>query len=92
MALKLKDPEARVDYAIDWRDYLGVAAIASSSWTVAPAHEGGIAIVASGHDFTRTTVRVEGGREGALYRLTNRVTLSDGQVDERSIALRVEQQ
>jgi len=28
---------------------------------------------------------------GRLYRLTNRVTLSDGQMDERSVTIRVEE-
>jgi len=34
---------------------------------------------------------VVGGRVGQVYRLTNRGTLSDGQADDRSVTMRVEE-
>ena len=40
---------------------------------------------------SRSGVADAGGREGVSYRVTNRVTLSDGQIDERSLMVRVEQ-
>ena len=39
----------------------------------------------------RSSARLSGGIVGRVYRLTNRVTLSDGQVDERSVTMRVEE-
>ena len=49
MALLLKDPDAELDYAIDWgAEYLGDDALAESEWEVAPAEAGGVAI---GHEW-----------------------------------------
>ena len=56
-----------------------------------PAEGGGVAVEADAVDGLRSSVRLGGGRIGRLYRITNRVTLSDGQVDERSIHIRVEE-
>lgn len=91
MSFYLKDPQSRVDYAIDWSGYLDGQTIAASSWTVSPAEEGGIAIEQSGYALDRSAVRLSGGRIGHVYSVGNRVTLSDGSVDERSITLRVEE-
>jgi hypothetical protein len=37
-----------------------------------------------------TSATLTGGLAGRIYRITNRITLTDGQIDERSISLRVE--
>ena len=92
MSLYLKDPDGIVSYAIDWGSaYLGDLAIAASAWGVSPDEEGGVQILSTSHDFGRTAASVGGGRAGRVYRLANRVTLSDGSVDERSLVVRVEQ-
>ncbi|MGQ0589347.1 MAG: phage fiber-tail adaptor protein, partial [Sphingosinicella sp.] len=44
MSFYLKDPHSRVDYAIDWANYLDGQIIADSQWFVAPAETGGIDI------------------------------------------------
>ncbi|WP_443028026.1 phage fiber-tail adaptor protein [Sphingopyxis sp. Root1497] len=43
------------------------------------------------HDLLRCAATLDGGEAGGVYRVTNRVTLSDGQIDERSLTLRVEE-
>lgn len=92
MSLMVKDPGARIDYAVDWgAAYLDGQAVSASSWAVEPDEAGGIAIAAHAFDAARASVTLSGGMIGRLYRVTNRVTLTDGQIDERSIALRVEQ-
>lgn len=91
MELHLKDPDARVSYSIDWGvAYLGPLLIAGSSWTVAPDEPGGLTIEATSHAAGQTGALVAGGARGRVYRLANRVTLSDGSIDERSLTLRVE--
>ena len=65
--------------------------IAASNWTVEPLEAGGVTVETHAFDTVRTSARLSGGREGVCYRVTNRVTLSDGQADERSMTLRVEQ-
>jgi hypothetical protein len=90
MSFYLKDPQSQVDYAIEWTGYLDGKTIAASIWIVVPNEAGGIAIDQSGFDLERASARLSGGIEGHSYSVTNRVTLSDGSSDDRSIALRVE--
>lgn len=91
MTLLLKDPEAELDYAVDWgAEYLGGDALAQSEWEVAPVEAGGVAILSSEFDQLIATVKAGGGIPGRLYRLTNRVVLASGLADSRSITLRVE--
>lgn len=91
MSLFVKDPDSRIDYRVDWgAAYLGPNLIVASSWLVAPVHPAGLTVVADGHDGRSTTVTLEGGQAGASYALTNRVTLSNAESDERSVAVRVE--
>ena len=92
MSLILKDPDARVDYAIDWgAHYLDGQTIAASQWSVDPDETGGIAVDEASFDLQRTAVTLTGGVAGHIYRIGNRVTLSDGRSDERSLSLRVEE-
>jgi hypothetical protein len=91
MAFEVKDPGARVDYLIDWgADYLDGQHLTASSWHVEPQIPGGLAVLGHAHDLVSAKVTVGGGAAGELYQLTNRITLSDGQIDERSIAVRVD--
>lgn len=91
MALAIKDPDAQVNYVFDWgADYCDGQIIAASSWQIEPTASGGLVVASESHDLLRAAARVAGGRVGAVYQLTNRITLSDGQTDDRSIAIRVD--
>jgi hypothetical protein len=92
MTLLLKDPQAVLDYAIDWgAEYLGeIDLLASSDWSVVPNEPDGVAVLDSGFDDRIATVHAGGGIAGRLYRLVNRVVTQTGRIDERSIVLRVE--
>lgn len=92
MGLFVKDPAAAIDHVIDWdAGYLGARSIAQSEWLAAPAVPGGIAITAPRIDGGRTVATLAGGLAGHVYRITNRVVLSDGARDERSLIVRVEE-
>lgn len=91
MSFYLKDPQSRVDYAIDWGGYLDGQAVAASLWDVRPAEAEGVAVDAASFDLRRTAATLTGGRVGHVYSVTNQVTLTDGRVDQRSITLRVEE-
>jgi hypothetical protein len=91
MSFYLKDPQSRVDYAIDWASYLDGQTIVDSDWTVEPAEAGGIAVEEDSFEPGRTAARLTGGVVGNCYSIANLVTLSDGTSDARSIALRVEE-
>lgn len=86
-----KDPDAKLDYHFDWQNWLDTNAgeiIATSQFIVSA----GLTVSASpapSKTTTNTTVWLEGGRNGQVYRVTNRITTSVGRVDDRSITVRV---
>lgn len=92
MSFYLKDPHSRADYAIDWSAYLAPGqSIALSAWTVEPAEPGGVAIDGASFTAAASAATLVGGVPGHVYSVANRVTLSDGRSDERSLAIRAEQ-
>lgn len=91
MMLLLKDPDATLDYSVDWgAEYLADDALSESRWAVAPEEVGGIAVASDRFDPRTATVKVESGIAGHVYRLTNHVVTASGRGDSRSIMLRVE--
>jgi len=92
MSLYLKDPQARIDHGIDWSASLTSQSVTDSLWSVSPVEAGGLAVEDGGLEAARARVRLSGGLVGRLYRVTNSVTLSDGQALERSVTFRVEEQ
>ena len=92
MTLLLKDPDAVLDYAIDWgAQYLAAGELlASSEWSIVPDEPGGVIVAGSDFDASTATVKAAGGIAGRLYRLVNRVTTAAGRTDDRSIVIRVE--
>lgn len=88
MGMFLKDPAARLDYAVDWSaNYLSGGTIATSDWDVDPA---GVTVSATVLTATRTGATLEGGVPGTVYRVVNRITLTDGRTDDRSLVIRIE--
>jgi hypothetical protein len=91
MTLLLKDPDAVLDYSVDWgAEYLGGDLLAESNWSVEPEEAGGVTIAGSNFDATTSVVKAAGGAPGSVYRLVNEVVTASGRVDSRSIVLRVE--
>ena len=91
MTLLLKDPDALLDYSIDWgAEYLDGDLLSGSAWSVTPAEAGGVDVVGDDFSATVASVKAGGGNPGKLYRLVNQVTLQSGRIDSRSIMLRVE--
>lgn len=92
MTFLLKDPDAVLDYSVDWgAEYLGEDQLAESQWSVSPVESAGVTVIGSDFDSAVATVKAGGGVSGRIYRLENKVVMASGRVDERSITLRVEQ-
>jgi hypothetical protein len=92
MTMVVKDPDARIDFEFGWAvAYPDGQAVIASAWTCVPVEVGGVAVAAASHDLVRTVATLNGGIAGHVYRVTNRVTMSDGQIDERSLTVRVEE-
>ena len=80
-----KDPNAVIDYAVDWTLWLDGDTISSSIWTAAT----GITIDSNTNTITNSTVWLSGGTAGASYEVTNRVVTAGGRTDDRTILISV---
>ena len=91
MSYDLKDPDAILDYSVQWSQYLpATVTVASCTWIVSPVEAGGLYI--SGTPSLATalaTAVVAGGKAGNTYTLTCRAVLSNGTTDDRAWAIRV---
>lgn len=83
-----KDPDATLDWIFDWTLWLGdFETIIDAQFIVDP----GIVVNSSSHTQRTATVWLAGGNESQVYRITNRITTSDGRTDDRSFTLRCTQ-
>lgn len=86
-----KDPQEVLKYTFDWQGsapgpYLtGGATISSSAITVGS----GLTKDSEANTTTTATVTVSGGTEGQSYTVMNSVTISTGEVAQRSITITV---
>ena len=80
----VKDPDATLDYTIDWSAWLpDTDSIIESEWIVPDdltASDESLAGAAA-------TVWLAGGVLGETYRVTNRITTLAGRIDDRTLRL-----
>lgn len=95
MATRFKhDPDALLDYAVDWTSWLAVGeAISSVVWTVpAGLTEESSPVGWSEPDPDNArTVWISGGAAGTDYTVGCKITTDVGRVDERSIVLEAQE-
>jgi hypothetical protein len=82
-----KDPDATLDYQVDWTTYLTPLAdtISTSTWIVQTG-------ITKGSDYktaTATTVWLSGGALGTRYKLINRIVTVGGRTDDRTFYVKV---
>jgi hypothetical protein len=82
-----KDPNAVLDYTLDWARWLAGDQIATSEWLVLA----GLTKVADTKTASSATVWLSGGTAGQSYTVTNRITTSGGRTEDRSFTIRVEE-
>jgi hypothetical protein len=76
-----KDPDAVLNYVMDWSDWLDSGeTISTSTWTV----DSGLTEDSETETTTTATITLSGGTVGSRYRVTNRITTSGSQTDDRS--------
>lgn len=78
-----KDPNAVLDYSIDWSDWLDTDTISTSTWTVPTG-------LTKGTDTTSTTVTtvwLSGGTAGTTYEILNRITTAGGRTQDKTVKL-----
>lgn len=76
-----KDPDAVLDYLIDWTAWLDGDTIATSTWTV----ETGLTKDSDSNTTTTTTIWVSGGTAGTNYEATNHIVTDGGREDDRTL-------
>ena len=80
-----KDPDATLDWIFDWNDCLAeFEIITAAQFIVDP----GITVTQYSHTMKTATVWLAGGTESQVYRVTCRITSSEGRTDDRSFTLR----
>jgi len=85
---KEKDPDAVLDFFVNWEDWLAAGeTISTSTWTVST----GISKGSTSATSTVATVWLSGGTAGVTYTATNRIVTSAGRTDERSLMIEVKQ-
>ena len=85
MSSYLHDPNAVLDYMVDWSDWLGTDTIASVTWTVPT----GITKTSQTNTTTTATAWMSGGSVGSDYALGCKVVTAGGRTDERTLVLQV---
>jgi len=81
-----KDPRAKLDYTVDWTDWLEPgAAISSSMWSGAS----GVTVASTMISGGKATCWVSGGVAGSSYIIRNFILTSEGREDSRSFRLKV---
>lgn len=83
-----KDPDAVLDYAIDWSDWLGTG---ETLWTSAWSVPSGITNIRTEKTGTKTTIWLGDGTANRDYLITNRITTtaSPSRTDDRTLLIRV---
>lgn len=86
-----RDPNAVLDYTIDFTDWCDAQAdtIAAHTITVVGCT---VAPLGSSHDSKKVTVWISGGTVGTPASATARVTTAAGRVDDRTIYFKIKEQ
>lgn len=82
----LKDPDATLDYSLDWSEWLTTDTISTAAWVATPS---GLTIASTTTTTTIATAWVSGGTHGTDYDLRCRITTAGGRIDDRTIRLQV---
>lgn len=82
----VKDPDATLDWAWDWSNWLAPSEVITSSLFILSP---GITQVSASNTGSSATIWLSGGSPGQPYSVTNRVTTNQGRTDDRSITIRV---
>lgn len=81
----VKDPDAVLDYQINWLAWLDGDSISASVWEVPT----GITADSDSSTASTATVWLSSGTAGESYLVVNRITTDGGRTDDRSITISV---
>jgi len=87
-AIYIKDPDAVLDYAFDWTDWLADSETISSHTVTVPS---GLTKDSDSESDGVVTAWLSGGTAGTSYDVACKIVTSDGRTDERTIKVLVVQ-
>ena len=81
-----KDPNAILNYALDWSKFLGTDTITASAWALSDS-----SLVNNASSFTAkvATIQLKSGTLNNTYTCINTVTLASGQVAVQSVNIKI---
>jgi hypothetical protein len=83
----VKDPDAALDYTVDWKLWLVPRdTISSVAWTVGA----GLTNAAAAKTTTSATIWLTGGTAGTSYDVTCEIVTTQGRTDDRTFRVNVE--
>ena len=83
-----KDPHATLDYSLDWSEWLAVGeSLTCSVWTRSSTD---LKEVNTNLTTSIATIWLSGGAAGNIYTVANKIGTSGSRIDERTIAIKVE--
>lgn len=90
-----KDPNAKLDYGIDWTDWLkqrngSTDQIVASTWSIS-GPDTALTQADSSFSSTQTGVWLAAGTSGGKYSVTNHITTAAGREDDRTLTIAVKQ-
>jgi hypothetical protein len=83
-----KNPNADLDYSIDWTAWLAGDTISTSAWTI-PSDSGIVGHTQTILTGNHTITWLSGGTPGGPYRITNRIVTAGARTDERSLEVTI---
>lgn len=84
-----KDPDAIIDYSVDWTDWLVSDTISTGTWLISPVD---LVEVSASYTSADCTIFVSSGTVGQTYSLTNRITTANGRRNDQTIFVLVKNQ
>lgn len=83
-----KDPDAVLDYAVDWSSWLVEGdTITGSEWTVAD----GLTMDDDSFTDTSAVIWLSGGTLGERYTVVNRITTEQGRVEDQTLMFAIKE-
>jgi hypothetical protein len=97
MSLYIKDPNAVLDYAFDWKPYTNGVTGATSDWLASgetiSSHtvtvEAGLTKDSDSESSGKVTVWLSGGTAGTWYTVACKIVTSASRTDERTMQIQV---
>ena len=87
-----KDPEATLDYSLEWNEYLTAGnEITSATWSIGAitGDTDPLTVDSSTNTATRTTAVISGGTAGNIYTVTCAIVTEDATEDRRFFRIAV---